>query len=52
VPVIPALSLPLLSWTRERKYNKKLVHRDKDMEMAQQLLSRTKQIELGKKRKV
>ena len=30
VPTKAALSLPLLSWTGERKYNKELVGQDKD----------------------
>ena len=30
VPTKAALSLPLLSWTGERKYNKRLVGQDKD----------------------
>ena len=30
VPTKAVLSLPLLSWTGERKYNKELVGRDKD----------------------
>jgi len=50
VPTKTALSLPLLKWTGERKYNEQLEGREKDMEMAQQLLSQTKQTELGEKK--
>jgi len=32
VPVEAALSLPLLSWTGERKYDQRLMGRDKDRE--------------------
>jgi len=32
VPTKTALSLPLLSWTGERKYDEKLEGRDKDRE--------------------
>ena len=32
VPTKAALSLPLLSWTGERKYNERLLGQDKDRE--------------------
>jgi len=38
---------PLLSWTGERKYNKRLVGQDKDREITQQLLLGAKQTQLG-----
>jgi len=47
VVIKAALSLPLLSWKGERKYDKRLVGRDKHREITQQLPSRAKQIELG-----
>jgi len=36
------LSLPLLSWTGERKRNKRLMGQDKDREIAWQLASQAK----------
>jgi len=50
VPTKTALSLPLLSWTRERKYGERLEGRDKDRERSLASLSRTNQTELGEKR--
>ena len=44
-----ALSLTLLSWTGERKYNEGLMGRDKDREITQQLLSRARQTRFGEK---
>jgi len=32
MPTKAALPLPLLNWTREKKYNERLVGRDKDRE--------------------
>ena len=52
VPTKAALSLPLLSWTGEGKYNERLVSRGKDREITQQLLSRAKQTRLGGKKLV
>jgi len=49
VPTKAALSLLLLSWTRERKYNEKLVGRVKDRDITYQLPSWAKQTELGEK---
>ena len=49
VPTKAALSLPLLSWTGERKYNESLMGQDKDREVTQQLLSWAKQTRLGEK---
>jgi len=51
VPTKTTLSLPLLNWTGERKYDERLVGRDKDRErsLTHQLLSRTKHTELGRK---
>ena len=43
VPTKAALSLPLLNSTGERKYNERLMGRDKDREIPWQLLSRAKQ---------
>ena len=50
VPTKAALSLPLLSWTGERKYNARLMGGDKDREITHQLLSRAKQAGLGGKK--
>ena len=48
VPTKAALSItPLLNWTGERKYNERLVGRDKDREITQQVPSQTKQTRLG-----
>jgi len=41
------LSLLLLSWTGDEKYNERLVGRDKDREITHQLLSQAKQTSLG-----
>ena len=49
VPTKAALSLPLLSWTGERKYNERLVGQDKDKEITQQLPSWAKQTQIGEK---
>ena len=51
MPTKAALSLPLLSWTGERKCDERLEGRDKGQgEITHQLLSRTKQTELEEKR--
>ena len=49
VPTKAALSLPLLNWTGERKYNERLMGRGKDREITHQLLSQAKQTRLGEK---
>ena len=51
VPTRTALSLPLLNWTGERKYDGRLESRDKDKgEITHRLPSRTKLAEPGEKR--
>ena len=40
---------PLLNWTGERKYNERLVGRDKDREITQQLPLQAKQTRPGEK---
>jgi len=47
VPTKADLSLPFLSWTGKRKYHEKLMGREKDREITQQLLSRAKQMTWG-----
>jgi len=47
VPTKAALSLPFLSWTGDRKYNERLMGRDKDREITQQLPSQAKQAGLA-----
>ncbi len=48
VPAKATLLLPFLNWTGERKYNERLMGRDKDRESSQQLPSQAKQTGLGK----
>jgi len=43
VPTKAALSLPLLSWSGEIKYNERLVGQNKDRDITQQLPYRAKQ---------
>lgn len=43
MPTKVALSLLLLGWTRERRYNKRLVGQDQDREIIHQVLSLAKQ---------
>jgi len=49
VPIKTALSLPLLNWTGERKYDERLVGRDKDRERSLTITVTDKTDEHGEK---
>jgi len=47
VPTKAALSLPLLSWTEDKKYDERLLGPVMEKDITQQLLSWAKQTQLG-----